>query len=121
MKSISTVVIVLLLLGFLFIALPQKGFAGIPMPPSEPTCCQYIAEEGGEFTCEDGLDGFCQEIKGENLIVLPGERCNIRTNLCQEAIPSANVPTLSEWGLIAMAGVLGLIGFMVIRRRKVTA
>ena len=32
-----------------------------------------------------------------------------------------NVPTLSEWGLIAMAGVLGIVGFMVIRRRKVTA
>jgi len=31
------------------------------------------------------------------------------------------IPTLSEWGLIAMAGILGLIGFMVIRRRKLTA
>ncbi len=31
------------------------------------------------------------------------------------------VPTLSEWGLIAMAGILGIVGFMVIRRRKVTA
>ena len=29
------------------------------------------------------------------------------------------VPTLSEWGLIAMAGILGIVGFMVIRRRKV--
>jgi hypothetical protein len=31
------------------------------------------------------------------------------------------IPTLSEWGLIAMAGILGIVGFMVIRRRKVTA
>jgi len=31
------------------------------------------------------------------------------------------VPTLSEWGLIAMAGLLGIIGFMVMRRRKVAA
>jgi len=31
------------------------------------------------------------------------------------------IPTLSEWGLIAVAVVLGLVGFMVIRRRKVTA
>jgi len=31
------------------------------------------------------------------------------------------VPTLSQWGLIAMAGILGIVGFMVIRRRKVTA
>ena len=32
-----------------------------------------------------------------------------------------NVPTLTEWGLIALAGILGLVGLMVIRRRKVTA
>ena len=31
------------------------------------------------------------------------------------------IPTLSEWGLITMAGVLGIVGFMVMRRRKVTA
>jgi hypothetical protein len=39
---------------------------------------------------------------------------------CMVIIP-AEVPTLSEWGLIAMAGLLGIIGFMVIRRRKATA
>jgi len=32
-----------------------------------------------------------------------------------------NVPTLSEWGLIAMAAILGITGFMVMRRRNVTA
>ncbi len=32
-----------------------------------------------------------------------------------------NVPTLSEWGLITMAGILGIVGLIVIRRRKVTA
>ncbi len=32
-----------------------------------------------------------------------------------------NVPTLSEWGLIAMAGIIGLVGLMVMRRRKVAA
>jgi len=31
------------------------------------------------------------------------------------------IPTLNQWGLIAMAGILGIIGFMVIRRRKVAA
>ncbi len=33
----------------------------------------------------------------------------------------SDVPTLSQWGLIAMAGVLGIIGFIVMRRRKATA
>ena len=32
-----------------------------------------------------------------------------------------SIPTLSEWGLIAMAGILGIVGFMVMRRRKATA
>lgn len=30
-----------------------------------------------------------------------------------------NVPTLSEWGLITMAGVLGIVGFMAMRRRAI--
>jgi len=40
---------------------------------------------------------------------------------CGFVPPPAQVPTLSEWGLIAMAGMLGIVGFMVMRRRKVTA
>jgi len=36
-------------------------------------------------------------------------------------ITNIQIPTLSEWGLIAVAGVLGIVGFIVIRRRKVTA
>jgi len=34
--------------------------------------------------------------------------------------PPEPIPTLSEWGLIAMAAILGIVGFMVMRRRKVT-
>ncbi|GEM_PF-1706114 len=32
-----------------------------------------------------------------------------------------NVPTLSEWGLMAMAAVLGIAGLMAVRRRKAAA
>jgi len=39
---------------------------------------------------------------------------------CTE-ITAASIPTLSEWGLIAMAGILGFVEFMVMRRRKATA
>jgi len=35
--------------------------------------------------------------------------------------PPRPIPTLSEWGLFITAGVLGMIGFMVIRRRKLRA
>lgn len=34
---------------------------------------------------------------------------------------TTSVPTLSEWGLIAMAAVLGLIGLLAVRRRKAAA
>ena len=34
---------------------------------------------------------------------------------------SAAIPTLSEWGLIAMAGFMGIAGLLVMRRRKLTA
>lgn len=33
----------------------------------------------------------------------------------------SSIPTLSEWGLIAMAGVLGIIGLFAVRRKKVAA
>jgi len=33
----------------------------------------------------------------------------------------AEVPTLSEWGLIAMSAILGIVGYMVMRRRKAAA
>lgn len=39
---------------------------------------------------------------------------------CLDPDEPRNVPTLSEWGLIAMAGILGIVGFIVIRRRAVT-
>jgi len=31
------------------------------------------------------------------------------------------IPTLTEWGLLTMAGVLGIVGYLVIRRRKAVA
>jgi hypothetical protein len=49
---------------------------------------------------------FCEELANELVGVRP---------------PVANVPTLTEWGLIAMSGLMGIVGFIVMRRRKVTA
>jgi hypothetical protein len=34
---------------------------------------------------------------------------------------ATDIPTISEWGLITTAGLLGFIGLMVIRRRKLRA
>ena len=35
--------------------------------------------------------------------------------------PIVIIPTMNQWGLIAMTGIFGIVGFMVIRRRKITA
>lgn len=34
--------------------------------------------------------------------------------------PVSGVPSLSEWGLIALAAILGLVGFFMIMKRRVT-
>jgi hypothetical protein len=39
---------------------------------------------------------------------------------CTAAVP-AQVSTLGEWGLIAMAGILGIVGFTITRKWKVSA
>ncbi len=48
----------------------------------------------------------------------PDENAEVFLSTC---LQPKNVPTLSEWGLIAMAGLLGIVGFMVVRRRQVAA
>ena len=86
--------------------------------------------EGNSAKCNDDSCGLQSEITQN---VLEGNRYLIRIGSYSDesaglgdleitCISSArSIPTLSEWGLIAMAGVLGLIGLMAIRRRKVTA
>lgn len=99
--------------------------------------------ELGSFTqCDDGFDtivfamtvpenqvtGFTAKILQSN----PDDGSILINGIeyswidCERLVPDlnagpnlvSNVPTLSEWGLIAMAGVLGLISLMVIKRRQ---
>lgn len=69
--------------------------------------CWHVTREGG-FRC--GATEFLNSSESWERIVYMAE-----------LPPPAPIPTLSEWGLITMAGILGIIGFMVIRRRKVSA
>jgi len=109
-NRISLFVATFLVIGFFFLALPEKGYSGVSLDPPRG-CCQ--------------AEGSCFNVRTLVCISEPpsigpfvGEFCNEETDLCMA--PPA-VPTLSEWGLITMAGILGIVGFMVIRRRKVTA
>lgn len=164
MKNISSFVIAFLIIGFFYLAMPEKGWGGTPALG----CC--ISAEKNCIGCDGDLDcairGFDCPLQpeasfssGEACLTFAGDdeckslddgmlgccaisagNCNDGESLgdceregdawfletdCSEVpecapIPT-NVPTLSEWGLVAMAGILGIVGFMLIRRKKVTA
>ena len=68
---------------------------------------------------------YSSELPGTDTIVASASGSDGETEIELESEPVekiwVSIPTLSEWGLIAMAGVLGIIGLLAIRRRKVTA
>lgn len=75
--------------------------------------------EGGTMACE-----IFEETIGEDGTKLSDEEYEFcRASLIARCkLLNRNIPTLSEWGMIAMAGVLGMIGLYVAsRRRKATA
>lgn len=99
----------------------------------------FIVDELGitfAETVPDGwqLDDIVCEITGGNpnnlILQINMEEASIFTDCLEpntEAICTfinsptpRNIPTLSEWGLIAMASMLGLVGLMVMRRRNLT-
>ena len=115
-NKFSLFLAIFLIIGFLFLALPEKGYSGV----RSLGCCQIEPKtDPPSPSCEDitreGDLEECKEVGGE---FFEGEVC-IDETFC--ARPARNVPTLSEWGLITMAGILGIVGFMVMRRRKVAA
>ncbi len=115
MKSVPTFMIALLVFGFLFLVLPEKGYSGlVPLPP-DVSCC--INTEGSCVNLDEGI------VACQIGTIVSGGTCDVEGpgGICSAIPETANVPTLSEWGLITMAGILGFIGFMVIRRRKATA
>ncbi len=65
-----------------------------------------------------GTSKFANLVSGNNFMYYDAQNT---LKYAQCLFITRSVPTLSEWGLMAMAGFLGLTGFMVIRRRKVAA
>ncbi len=113
-NRVSLYVAIFLIIGFFFLALPQDGYT----QDIESGCCQEL-QQGGCATLVDPI-AISQCEDGFFSVFIPGQVCDKQAGECVVP-PSANIPTLSEWGLLAMAGILGIVGFMVIRRRKVTA
>ncbi len=76
--------------------------------PGQDTACGII---------EIGVDGFGTQISDQ-------EAADCRASLIQRCdLNQINpIPTLSQWGMIATAGVLGVIGlYVAMRRRKAAA
>lgn len=104
-----------LIIGFILLASEQNVFAGFATIATD--CCQISENE-----CADNSEGqlFCGE--GE---LVEDAFCDENIGICRtELTPIRRVrpiPTLSEWGLIAAAGILGLAGLVVLRRKKAAA
>ena len=111
----SLFVAVFLIVGFFFLALPEKAFSGFAIPSTG--CCIGPNDEcvnfgGGAVACLVGSivdDGTCT-FEG------PGGVC---TNEIPISTPTP-IPTMSEWGLIATALVLAAVGvgYITLRRKK---
>ena len=72
-----------------------------------------VARQGDEGLISFSVNGPTVTINCINQGTLGAGTCTFNNVIAQR-----NVPTLSEWGLIAMAALLGLAAFYVIRRRQ---
>jgi exosortase sorting signal-containing protein len=72
-----------------------------------------------ERFCSINTDGVSQE--SLQISEAEFELCKGRVILGCNLEMIRPIPTLSEWGLIALAGVLGVIGLVAIRRKRLTA
>ncbi len=68
-----------------------------------------------------GWDYCCTPPDDPNDILDWYEVVNRAFDQCGPVDLSRPIPTISEWGLIAMAGILGIFGLLAARRRKATA
>ena len=106
----------LLILG-IALALLYSGAAYSQGVPFEG-CCQLFTG------CENLSQSACLENPNSFEFVMD-ELCDTSTGRCpglplgdSEGSDALNVPTLTEWGMIVMAGILGIVSFTLIRRRK---
>lgn len=120
MKTISIFAVAFLVFGVIFLSSTQRGYS-----QPEDLCCQYFNTETESFSCSQQGFGCPLPIPPNPIEFIDGfddSSCNNETGLCSGFSPVKNIPTLSEWSLIALALALGFIGFFMLRRsRKATA
>jgi len=72
------------------------------------------------ITC-DGDASFNDTVNGNSVDVTCNSEGAVNCSFANSRIIVFNTPTLSEWGLMAMAAILGIAGLLVLRRRKAAA
>lgn len=84
----------------------------------------FVYQSGNTFLISQRDPNVLHSINTNGVVSFIGDMNHSAKGLAFDCgVPTipAQVPTLSQWGLITMAGILGFIGFMVIRRRRVAA
>jgi IPTL-CTERM motif len=76
-----------------------------------PTGCCVLAPEDCIVTNEDSCGADGGEYQGD------GKSCDDVPECQPEPPIVTNVPTISQWGMIAMAGLLGIFSLLIIMRR----
>ena len=111
--------------GLFFLAIPDSSHAGSLF--GGPPCCEIDIPEQGPI-CVGGEEAFsaceqsetcaafeCQLFEGSICEPLDDSE---EFGICRQILLERNIPTLGEWGLIALVAVLGAAGYIVLRRRK---
>jgi len=104
------------------------------MDPSQQSFTFFLNGNETVRVTELPTEGFfltdinCTAEDEENALILLDQRavritCELPGSsfACTFVNSTIKIPTLSEWGLIVMASILGIVGFMVMRRRKAVA
>ena len=97
---------------------PSDGCDGVCLV-EDGWVCEIPGAACVQITCGDGLLEGAEECDDSNLE--DGDGCSSACQLEKQAQKVTPIPTLSQWGLIAMAGVLGIVGLFAIWKRKVAA
>ena len=102
---------------------PDSDMFGTNIGPGETLTVTELPVDGWELQgIECGAEGaidFSVEGASVDIECLGDE--GVITCVYNNVPGPRAIPTLSEWGLIAMAGILGLVGFIVIRKKYAAA